>query len=352
MVDNQKARGRVFVTGANGYIGLAVCRAFVRAGYHVYGLVRRPESSSLLETQEIIPVVGSISEDVSWLDKLLDDSRSKPFDVIASCTEAMPFDTHYQHLLAIFTAISKHARKAGSKPLVLMSSGCKDYGTTGLHGSPDLEPHTEESPLNPPDLVKGRAYSVLDVFEHSALFDAAVLRPTSVYGYGSSYYGTIFDWVAQHRNKEVPVEVPGDFNTIFHGCHVDDCAEAYVALAEHPARSEVAGQCFNVSAGRYETLADFTRVLGPEYGIPGVTRASSPGQQFPVVLAFVLEYSQWVDSSKIRKLTGWSDKRMLLTENIHAYRIAYDAAAQGGDAGVVKKREMVAPLGSPENKAG
>jgi nucleoside-diphosphate-sugar epimerase len=49
--------------------------------------------------------------------------------------------------------------------------------------------------------------------------------------------------------------------------HVDDCGEAYVALAEHPWRRDIGGECFNISSYRFETLEEIAEALVKEYGI-------------------------------------------------------------------------------------
>lgn len=49
---------KIFVAGANGYIGLAVCIAARRNGYIVYGLIRNEKYKKLLQINEIIPVLG------------------------------------------------------------------------------------------------------------------------------------------------------------------------------------------------------------------------------------------------------------------------------------------------------
>ncbi|WP_206665532.1 NAD-dependent epimerase/dehydratase family protein [Jejubacter calystegiae] len=76
---NQK---NVLVTGANGYIGNAVAKAFSRAGWKVYGLIRRPELAQELARQEIFPVVGS-PENLTFMAQISDVA----FDVIVSNTE-------------------------------------------------------------------------------------------------------------------------------------------------------------------------------------------------------------------------------------------------------------------------
>ncbi|KAI1371854.1 NAD(P)-binding protein [Hypoxylon crocopeplum] len=330
----------VFVTGANGYIGSAVCRAFVRAGWHTYGLVRRAESAGALVAVEVIPIIGSISKDATFLEDLY--KYTKTVDVVVSCTEQIPFGEHFDATVTLLRKLAETSNKNDVRPLVLASSGCKDYGTTGVHGSPGLAPHTEESPLQPLDVLRERTYGSLKIFEHTDLFDAALIRPTPVYGYDSSYYGLAFELAAAAaKTDDGALKLSIDFNTIMHGCHIDDCAEAYLALAEHPDRCAVAGECFNISAHRYDTLGSLAKALEVEYGLRGgVVPASSADSMAPFT-DVVLGYSQWVDSTKIRQLTGWADKRMLLSENLHAYRMAYEEAARRGHEGVQRVKEQI-----------
>ncbi|KAI0105848.1 NAD(P)-binding protein [Daldinia grandis] len=339
MAQSTSSPKSVFVTGANGYIGSAVCRAFVRAGWRVYGLIRRPEAAGTLHSEEIIPIVGSISADATFPEDLA--KYTKTLDVIVSCTEQLPFGAHYDATIFLIRKLAKTSNANGVRPLVLASSGCKDYGTTGVHGSPGLAPHTEASPLQPMDVIRERAFGCLKIFQHGDLFDAALLRPTPVYGYDSSYYGLAFELAsAAAQTGPRVLEIPFDFGTIIHGCHVDDCAEAYVALALHADRSAVAGQCFNISAGRYETLAMIAGALKAEYGLRDVVQAPD-GVEVDLSAYIALGHSQWVDSGKIRRLTGWTDKRLLFWEGLHVYRMAYEEAARRGHEGVLRVKERL-----------
>ena len=342
----------VLVTGANGYIGFAVSCAFMRAGWRVYGLTRRADTADTLRAEEIIPVIGAISADLAFLDELLSQSTTRPFDVVVSCTEQIPFDQHWAHLESLFIKVAHHARQHGAaKPLVLVSSGCKDYGVTLRHGETGLAPHTEESPLQPSDFLQSRTYCTLEAFEHADLFDAAVVRPTPLFGHGGSYYGVILEAMAgisgaDGSRKGAPGYLPCHPDNIYHGCHIDDCAEAYVALATHPVRAEVNGECFNISGYRYETVSDIVAALSAEYKISGgisltmqMSEIESPELR---ALDLVFNYSQWVDSTKIRKLTGWTDKRPLFSESLPIYRLAYEAAVRASDAGVARIRDRLA----------
>lgn len=85
-----------------------------------------------------------------------------------------------------------------------------------LANSPDLVPHTEESPLHPSPFAVDRANGTKRIFGNEDLFDVVVLRPTSVYGGNSSYYGLFFVAAEEAREKGI-LEVDEDPETILHG---------------------------------------------------------------------------------------------------------------------------------------
>lgn len=133
-----------------------------------------------------------------------------------------------------------------------------------------LSPHTESSPLKPPAFAVPRAENAVKVFEYPELFDAVVTRPTTLYGRSGSYYGVLFE-LATEGQKEGVLRLPAHAKTVLHATHVNDCAEAYVRLAEAD-QETVAGQCYNISGWRYETLEKVAGALVKEYGIEGGVR--------------------------------------------------------------------------------
>lgn len=341
------------VTAANGYIGAAVSRAFVRAGYQVFGIVRRASSTPPLVQAEIIPIIGTL-DDLSFLD-------TAPFttvDVIVNCLEAFPdYEKLFDGLMGLITQVAEKSLKKGVKPLVLWSSGCKEYGMTPLHGDPELAPHTEESPLNPPiEPIRARAEMALRIFDeqyHKSLFDGVVLRPTNVFGYTSSYYAGMLEYAHDRKMEGRDVlKLPADPNTPQHALHVDDCADAYVSLAEHD-RAAVAGQVFNISSHRYETVHEIGEALAKEYEFSGGVQFIAPenaagsndAENNPAESANILfNFAQWVSSEKIRKLTGWRDKRMLWSTNLQVYRLAYEAEKQMGHENIELSLKRLAVL--------
>lgn len=230
-------------------------------------------------------------------------------------------------------AIASNA--AGIRPLVIFTSGCKDYGSMPLlSDTQTLTPHTEEIPLNAPPFAVSRAAYSIKTFENNDVFDTIVLRPTSVYGLSGSYYGTFFKTAAEAVQKGTALEITENPNTMLHALHVDDCGEAYVALAEHPDRDVVKRQVFNISSHRYETLSEIAEKLAEEYGIAGgvkwVQKYDEGEDPALNPERMVMGFSQWVGSEKLRHVTGWKDKRLLFSEGLKQYKGAYEVAAGEG----------------------
>jgi nucleoside-diphosphate-sugar epimerase len=332
----------VLVTGANGYIGGAVARSFARKGWNTYGLIRSDKHAIALARDEIIPIIGSFSDHTfPFLTDLA--AQRVTFEAVISTTEQIEdYVPHYENIVKLLSKVAElTVAMEKKKPLVIFSSGCKDYGwMKGINAdTPDLQPHTEESPLNPPAVLANRTAYALKIFDHIDKFDAAVVRPTNVYGLGSSYYSAFFKKAAEARERGV-LEFKEDPKTILHALHVDDCGDAYVALVEMglKERSTFRGECFNISSYRYETLEEIAHALVKEYGIQdGATfdpEAWPIGDRPDVNLSrIVFGFSQWVGSEKLRKLTRWTQTRPLFSMALKRYKVAFEAALVLGGAG-------------------
>jgi nucleoside-diphosphate-sugar epimerase len=313
----------------------------------VFGLIRRPEAATLLSADEVIPVVSTLPS-LSFLEGLY--KQTKTVDIIAVCSAPSDFAAYFPPTLEMLQDIAKVSIKGGVKPLVLWTSGSKDYGHTQDDGDADLVPHTEDSPLAPVYFLAPRTNYSLKVLEHPDLFDATVLRPTNVHGYSSSILGSVFDFadhVAESGEKTLRLDVSP--RSILHTVHIDDCGEAYLALGEHGDRDSVVGQCFNISASRYETAQSVLQALAAEYQILGGAEFvdSVDGSLGATsTLRALFGYSQWCSSDKIRALTGWDDRRIPFAENIHAYRLAYESAVRLGDEDVARSKARQVALDS------
>src|SRR4051794_27203120 len=128
-------RQTVLITGANGFIGNAVAKAFSRAGWRTFGLIRRLDDADDLAEHEIHPIIGT-PDDLSFLDQTGD----AVFDVVVSNTEDRTNHAgHFVLVRAMLDEIGRRSVAAGVRPLAMFTSGCKDYGKMDQgHGDPGL----------------------------------------------------------------------------------------------------------------------------------------------------------------------------------------------------------------------
>lgn len=349
MTEQPKKLRTALVLGANGYIGNAVARAFVRSGWITYGLIRSTKSAHSLATEEILPVIGSIDDRASH--SRIEEQLPSTLDAIVSTTEDhSDYVRHYESIVHLLRSLSKASLAGGTKPIVIFTSGCKDYGPGPHYATdPGLAPHTEESPIKPPAFLTLRAEYSPHIFENADIFSPVLVRPTNVHGRSSSFYGLFLDVAQRAATSHIPLVVPVRPDSICHSLHVDDCGDAYVALASC-APERVAGQVFNISARRYETVEEIGRALVAEYGIEkGVryvdTTAATSEQADEEVVdpwpPYLVDSPQWTGSEKLRRVTGWSDHRPLFAEAVRVYRIAYEAAKTAGHENVLKIKDFM-----------
>ncbi|KAK3985087.1 hypothetical protein QBC44DRAFT_164658 [Cladorrhinum sp. PSN332] len=342
----------VLIIGATGYLGSSLTTTFLRSplAASVYALIRRPSQSTSLAASEITPILSPLTPLSSSLATIL--SHSSTWDVIITCTEPSRTDkTHWDDLTSLVKAISSSSTSHGVKPLILWSSGCKDYGSTKLNNDMHLSPHTEESEIKMRPIIKGRTEAALGILAEPEL-DAIVIRATPIYGYSSSYYGSGIDYVSAFKKTgEKQLKFTQEKDVVVHGLHVDDCAEGYLTLAlaglDETKRKEVVGEAFNISGERYETLEEIGHAFAREYGFENGVRFGLSKDELPegvknmdVSLAF--GWSQWVSSEKIRRVTGWRDRRGTFADGLRVYRLAYEAAAEKGVEDVEKVRRRMA----------
>jgi len=226
----------------------------------------------------------------------------------------------------MFLGVAERSQRSGVRPLVMFTSGCKDYGPMAKkHGDEGLAPHTESSPLAPPVQLKPRAeFGIALLRENGGVYDATVLRPTIVYGHSSSHYGGVFALAAR---SETVLRIFGDPDAIMHSLHVDDCGDAYVALANHANRDQVAGQAFNISNMRYETAQEIAAAVAKSYALQ-VEFVPLPDDARLRAAHSLTNFWQWVGSDKLRRLTGWRERKPSFAEGIEVYRLAYEATLE------------------------
>jgi len=123
---------RIFLTGANGYIGGAVACALIAAGHQVRGLVRSSDKADAVKAHGIEPVIGSL-DDTALLQA---EARAAGAVINAASSD------HRGAAEALITAL------AGSGKVLIHSSGTSIVADHAM-GEPSDKIFDEATPLTP-----------------------------------------------------------------------------------------------------------------------------------------------------------------------------------------------------------
>ncbi|KAJ5963059.1 hypothetical protein N7481_013364 [Penicillium waksmanii] len=342
-------KSKVLVIGANGYLGTAIGRTFVRAGWQTYGLVRNPEAAQALSLEEIIPIVRDLKD--PSVDKIL-SSEAGYFDVAVVTVEDLANYTGFvESIIDLLRSLAQANAANGSKLFVLFSSGTKDWGQTGLANAPGLKPLDEESPRQPPAFLKERSEVSCRIFDQGDAFDAALVTPVNLYGLSASSTGYFFRMAEKAQKSGSVLQLRAHPKTILQFIHVDDCAQAYLALvdpknaylalADPKNRKNVEGRFIAVAGSHYETLEEIAEALVIDYQLPDdVQYLTEDGVKTALLDFVVFGFSQWFSGKRIQEITGWTTKRSEFSKDIHTYRKAFEAADTQGHP-VVEKFDTI-----------
>ena len=206
---------RIFVTGASGYIGNAVAKAFRFNGHDVWGLVRSEEAALRLRRDEIRPVLGSMENSNAFRQLIIEA------DVLVHCA----FDGTGEGVKKDAAAVDFFLQMAAHSPFpktVIYTSGVWVYGNTKENTADEL------SPIHPISIVRWRPmHEELLLKAESKKIRPIVIRPGCVYG-GKG--GLTALWFEAAEKGELAVLGKGDYRWAM--VHLSDLARLYVKAAE------------------------------------------------------------------------------------------------------------------------
>lgn len=297
---------KVFVTGANGYIGLNVASAFRRAGHEVWGLVRSEKKAHTIAMHEILPVIGSMQHPDSY------QQIAAQCAVLIHAAVDYQADTFSLDRKTIEVLLTAGTRDSQPKT-VIYTSGTWVYGDT-LGTTVD-----ESAALRPASLVVSRPdieQMVLNVSEARGV----VVRPGCVYGRQGGLTEMWFDGPDKGR----PLQVIGDGNNRWAMVHVDDLAEGYLRAAE----SGLAGEVFNLTDHSIATVGEMAEAVARATGYTGQTQFIPADEASYTLDGFAecLTLDQRVDSSKATRLLGWQPKHRGFIDEVDTYFQSWKAA--------------------------
>lgn len=238
---------KVFVTGATGYIGSAICDAWRASGHQPIGLARSDEKAAELSARGDEPLRGSLQDPESLR------QGCRQADAVIHTAMSFTADAGAVDRAAVQTMLE--ALQGSGKPFIY-TSGVWVYGDTGdrMLG--------EVAPLNPPPLVAWRPaveQMVLEASERGVR--TMVFRPGMVFGRKGGFLKGFFDDARTHG----AVRIIGDGKNYWSCVHAADLADLYVRASLRPS----AGQLFVTCGGMPQQVIRIAEAVAEACGVPG-----------------------------------------------------------------------------------
>lgn len=313
----QQQKGRLFLTGASGYVGSVITELAIAQGYDVHGLSRSETSDDKLRSLGAVPARG----DLTSVDVLRRESAEADVVIhlataytigVGTYEDAMPTD------LAAVDAIAD-GLAGTNKPLVVTS------GTLSAAPDPTGAETTESSP---PETHPINAR--MKVEQHSLELASKGIRVTAIrlapYVYGRGGSGVkLFLGMSAKAGSVTSVDGGKNHTTVV---HVDDAAQLFLLAAQ----KGKAGELFNASGATDVTAGQIFDAIAAAIEVPvrDISYADAQGQ-LGETFAWFLKAVNRASGAKAVKELGWQPKgRGILDEiNNGSYQAVAEAVRKG-----------------------
>jgi CDP-glucose 4,6-dehydratase len=311
---------RALITGGHGFVASHLARALLERGDAVTVLDLAPPPLSGLVLQGVAPEIELVERDLRDAAGVGATVDAGEFDVVfhlaaqtlvgpAMADPAATFETNVRGTWTLLEA----CRRA-DVPAVVVASSDKAYGPS------DQLPYREDMqlrPASPYEASKAAADAIALSYRPAYGLPVAVTRFANIYGGGDLNFSRLIpETVAAVLGGRRPA-IRSDGSPERDFLFVDDAVAAYLAI-EHSvgAGGPAAGHAFNAGGERphsvievVETIAELAGGgLDPEFG------PDNPAGEID---------RQFVDSAKLRELSGWTPEVELrdgLTRTLEWYR--------------------------------
>jgi nucleoside-diphosphate-sugar epimerase len=286
---------QVFVIGATGYIGSAVCEALLKAGYAVAGLARSDDQVRLLATRGLGAHRGDLRDPAS----LAEGARAADAVIYAAMVAAEDAG------LVDRVAVEAILRELGefNRPFVY-TSGCWVLGNTGERVA------NEDSPLDPTPLIAWRPAVEQLVLEAARRgVQGIVLRPAMVYGRGGGLTASFLD----SARRQGAARMVGDGSNRWTFVHVDDLADLYVR-----ALRALSGTLWFGAHGPAIRVREVAEAASRAAGAGGKVEAVPLEEARKTMgpLADALALDQQISGERAARLLGWHPSAPSVLEDL------------------------------------
>jgi nucleoside-diphosphate-sugar epimerase len=287
---------RIFLTGANGFIGGAVAASLIAEGHAVRGLVRDKAKADAVTAHGIEAVIGTLD------DTALLQAEARASDGVVNAANS-------GHRGAVDALI---AGLAGSNKPLIHTSGSSNVADRAL-GEPSERIFHEDTPIEP-EPERAARVAIDRLIVGTSGIRAVVLCNSMIYGnaLGVPAQSVQVPVLAQQARESGVARYIGRGLNRWSNVHIADVAQLYaLALAKAPA-----GSFMYVENGE-EALGEIAQAIAKRLGL-------GPAQPWPAEAAFAawgrekatfsLGSNSRVRGKLAHELLGWRPKHRSITE--------------------------------------
>lgn len=303
--------GRALVTGAHGFVASHLVGALLERGDEVRVLDRPdPRTADVggprLSGLDLLGLRGAVElaeGDLREADAVAsavagcDSVFHLAAQTIVGVARESPLETlevNVRGAWNVFEACREH-----SVARIVFASSDKAYGA-----SPEL-PYREDFPLRaayPYDASKAAADIIARSYANAYGLPLAVTRFANIYGGGDLNFSRLIPETTIAVLDGRPPVIRSDGSPERDFLHVEDAVAAYLAIEAALDRGEARGEAFNAGGERPHSVREVVDLIAAAAGAgnePEYLGSGTPDGEID---------RQYVDSSKLRELTGWSPR--------------------------------------------
>jgi len=288
---------RVFLTGANGWVGSVVARDLLDTGYAVVGLVRAKEKADALAAAGVTPLLGSLTD--------LDVLRRGAGDADGVIHTAFGLD------MSKIAKLAEEDRQAIETFGEVFAGSDRPIVVTGGVGV-DPSGETFKEDVRPPIIPAFPRASEQTTFAlaERGLRASVVRLPRSVHGSGERH-GFVPMLAAVAREKGVSAYV-GDGENLWPSVHRLDAARVFRLALERGARNEA----FHAIAEEGVPFRLIAEAIGRQVGVPAKSMTPEEAEAHFGGLAMWVAGNGPASSEKTKAVLGWEPREMGIISDI------------------------------------
>jgi CDP-glucose 4,6-dehydratase len=320
----------VFVTGATGLLGSAMCRRLVDEGAQVTALVLDVDPQTELYrsgTVERLSVVNGDLRDLATLDRAIVGSEAEVVlhlgaQTIVGAAHRSPLPTLEANVAGTWNVLEACRLHPDLVKAVVVASSDKAYGE-----NEDL-PYVEDMALNgvaPYEVSKSCTDLVTRSYALTFGVPAGVARCGNTFGGGDLNWSRIVPGTIRSLVHDQRPVLRSDGTHVRDYVFVDDIVDGYLRQAHRLAAGELTGEAFNFGYEQPRTVMEIYRAVCEAFGAGDVEPEildRTPGEI----------QDQYLSCEKAAQVLGWKASIGLeegLARTVAWYR-RYFAAAGGG----------------------